>query len=172
MVMGRAAVMVAATAHVGNDDVMGVVKSAGRRIEGGEGAGGESAVALLTDARGPTVCCGDGLGGAEGRGIDIGSCDMSWSNVAGGEDEELPHRTMGGHGIGGTVMIVDGPDQLQSGGAAGFGVEDEEQAGATGGGGGRDSWRSATVKTSAKEHNRKVAKAIEKRQRGQCGEHR
>ena len=113
-----------------------MVTSAGRRIEGGEGAGGESAVALLTDAGGPTVCCGDGLGGAEGRGIDIGSCDMSWSNVAGGEDEELPHRTMGGGGIGGTVMIVDGPDQLQSGGAAGIGVEDEERAGPTAGGGG------------------------------------
>ena len=36
---GHTAVMVVAAAHVGDDEVTGVVTSAGRRIEGGEGAG-------------------------------------------------------------------------------------------------------------------------------------
>ena len=40
VVMDRAAMMVVAAAHVGDDEVTGVVTSAGRRIEGGVGAGG------------------------------------------------------------------------------------------------------------------------------------
>ena len=66
--MGHAAVMVVAAAHVGGDEVTGVVTFAGRRIEGGEGAGGESAVALLTDSGDFTTCGGDGPGGDEGEG--------------------------------------------------------------------------------------------------------
>ena len=62
VVMDRAAVMGVAAAHVGDDEVMGVVTSAERRIEGGEGAGGVSAVALLTDTRDsmPATLDGDG----------------------------------------------------------------------------------------------------------------
>ena len=121
-------------------------------------------MALLTEAEDFPTCGGDGLGGDEGRGIDIGSCDMSWSNVARGEDEELPHRTMGGGGIGGTVMIIEGPEQLQSGGAAGIGVEDEEQAGSTGGGGGGGD--GGTGKKRRKGQRRKYC--VVYRQTGSC----
>ena len=63
LVMGRVAVMVGASTHVGGDETTAIVTVTGRMVEDGEGAGGESAVALLTDAGSLTTCGRDGLEG-------------------------------------------------------------------------------------------------------------
>ena len=68
LVMGRVAVMVGASTHVGGDETTAIVTVTGRMVEDGEGAGGESAVALLTDAGDLTTCGGDGVGVGEGGG--------------------------------------------------------------------------------------------------------